>query len=281
MLGALAMTLLGVACERSQAPVRVVEMTPSPALSVAPSAASPLVGGNWVDLSYDFSVDTIYWPTQDGFEHTVDFKGFTEKGYFYASFEYRASEHGGTHLDAPIHFAENHMTTEKIPLKRLIAPAVVVDVSSRVGTNADYLISAGDLQAWEKDHGRIPDGNILLLNTGWGSRWPDKLAYLGTDEHGPEAVAKLHFPGLDPEAAKWLVENRKIAAVGLDTASIDYGQSTLFESHRTLFANDIPAFENVANLSQLPPTGAFVVALPMKIKGGSGGPLRIVARLPE
>ena len=116
----------------------------------------------------------------------------------------------------------------------------------------------------------------MLFRTGFASRWPDAKSYLGTDEKGPDAVAKLHFPGLHPDAARWLVSGRSIRAVGIDTASIDYGQSTLFESHRILFAKDIPAFENVTGLDQLPAIGAYVIALPMKIKGGSGGPLRIV-----
>jgi kynurenine formamidase len=117
----------------------------------------------------------------------------------------------------------------------------------------------------------------VLLKTGYARYWPDAKRYLGTDEKGQEGVAKLHFPRLDPEAAKWLVAERQIKAVGLDTASIDYGPSKLFESHRILFEKDVPSFENVAGLDQLPATGAYVVALPMKIKGGSGGPLRIVA----
>jgi kynurenine formamidase len=245
-----------------------------------PSFSAELLNekGRWIDLTHEFSFETIYWPTANGFEHTVDFKGITDKGYFYASFEYKASEHGGTHLDAPIHFAKDRMTTEKIPLRKLIGPGVVVDVADKA--HSDYLVTVVDLTEWEKTHGRIPNGSILLLNTGWHRRWPDRLKYLGTDEQGPEAVPKLHFPGLDPAAARWLVAKRRIAAVGLDTASIDYGQSTLFESHRELFKSNIPAFENVANLSVLPPTGSLVVALPMKIKGGSGGPLRIVAWVP-
>jgi kynurenine formamidase len=107
------------------------------------------------------------------------------------------------------------------------------------------------------------------------------LAYLGTDRRGPEAVAELHFPGLHPDAAGWLVEERSIDAIGIDTPSIDYGQSTVFESHQVLFGANVLAFENVANLEQIPPAGGFVLALPMKIRGGSGGPLRIVAFVPD
>jgi kynurenine formamidase len=136
------------------------------------------------------------------------------------------------------------------------------------------------LQEFETKHGRIADGTIVLFRTGWGSRWPDRKQYLGTEKTGQAAVPELHFPGIDSTAAQWLVTQRKVDAVGIDTPSIDYGQSTIFKVHQVLFAADIPAFENVANLEKLPETGAFVVALPMKIAGGTGGPLRIVAALP-
>jgi len=161
-----------------------------------------------------------------------------------------------------------------------MGPAVVVDVSEQAGADRDYQISIEDLQTWESEHGAIPDGSILLFRTGYGQFWPDREAYMGTAERGPQAVFKLHFPGIHPDAARWLVENRVIHAVGLDTPSIDFGQSRFFESHQVLFEANIPAFENVANLDRLPETGAHVIALPMKIEGGSGGPLRMVGILP-
>jgi kynurenine formamidase len=159
--------------------------------------------------------------------------------------------------------------------------AILIDVTKQCAANPDYQVSVADFENWEKQNGRIGPGTIVLLRTGFGKYYPDRKKYLGTDERGAEAVAKLHFPGLDPAAAAWLTQNRSIKAIGLDTASIDRGQSTLFESHRTLFEKNIPAFENVANLEQLPLKGFSVIALPMKIKGGSGGPLRIVALLQE
>jgi len=168
-----------------------------------------------------------------------------------------------------------------VPLDRLIARAVVVDVREACAKNADHAVGVADLERFEAEHGRIPDGAALLLLSGFAARWPDRARYLGTDERGPGAVAKLHFPGLDPAAARWLVANRKIAAVGLDTASIDPGTSKRFESHQILFAAEIPAFENLTQLDRLPPTGATLIALPMKIAGGSGGPLRAVAILPR
>ncbi|HRG92561.1 MAG TPA: cyclase family protein, partial [Chitinophagaceae bacterium] len=126
-------------------------------------------------------------------------------------------------------------------------------------------------------NGQIPNDIILIFKTGFGRYYPDAQKYLGTDERGADAVAKLHFPGIHPDAARWLVANRKIKAVGLDAASVDYGQSVQFETHRILYEKNIYGLENIANLDSLPVKGAYLMALPMKIKGGSGGPLRIAA----
>jgi kynurenine formamidase len=236
--------------------------------------------GRWVDLTHAFSESAIYWPTDTaGFQLEELAYGPTEGGWFYSSYAFSSAEHGGTHLDAPIHFAEGRRTSDEIPLSSLMGPAAVVDVSARATT--DYLVSVEDLQAWESQHGTLPDGGILLLHTGWGERWQDRAAYLGTELTGPEAVPELHFPGLAPEAARWLVEERTVTAVGIDTPSIDYGQSTTFESHVILYSENVVGFENVASLGELPEAGSYVVALPMKIAGGSGGPLRIVAFIPR
>lgn len=237
--------------------------------------------GKWIDLSYDFSDETVYWVTAKEFEKEKVAEGKTDQGFFYSAYNYSAAEHGGTHIDAPIHFAEGRQTVDQIPLERLIGSAVKIDVSAKAAGNPDYQITTEDLTNWEKTNGQIPDGSILFLETGFGKFYPDKAKYLGTNKRGDEAITDLHFPGLAPEAAKWLVENRKIKAVGLDTASIDYGQSTDFGSHVALMSENIPAFENVANLEQLPAKGATVIALPMKIKNGSGAPLRIIALLPN
>src|SRR5829696_3088665 len=235
--------------------------------------------GRVVDLTHAFDATTVYWPTAQGFKLETDFEGMTDKGYFYSAYRYSAAEHGGTHLDSPVHFAKGRLTVDQIPLQQLMGAAVVVDVTAQCAKNPDYLVSVADFQNWEKQNGKIGAGTIVFLRTGYGKFYPDRKMYLGTDERGDAAVAKLHFPGLDPEAARWLTANRSIKAIGLDTASIDFGQSTMFESHRTLFEKNIPAFENLANLDQLPAKGFSVIALPMKIKGGSGGPLRIIAIL--
>ena len=234
-----------------------------------------------VDLSHAYDEDTIFWPTDtEGFVLEEVAAGVTEQGYYYAANRFRLAEHGGTHLDAPIHFGEGHLSVDEIPLERLIGDGIVVDVSAPCASDPDYRIAVSDLRAWEAANGRIADGSIVLLRTGYGQHWGDRGRYLGTDAIGPEAVPLLHFPGLHPDAARWLTEERAIKAIGLDTASIDAGQSSLFESHQILCAQDVPIFENLARLNELPTEGFAVVALPMKIRGGSGGPLRAIALIP-
>lgn len=245
-----------------------------------PEATSAL-RGEIVDLSHAYDQDAIFWPTAEAFRLDRVAEGRTAAGYYYAANNFFTSEHGGTHIDAPVHFAEGRQTVDEIPLERLVGYAVVVDVSSAAAADADYQVSVQDFERWEQAHGPIPSDAIVLLRTGFARHWPDATRYLGTAERGEAAVAKLHFPGLHPDAARWLVENRAISAIGIDTASIDYGQSTQYESHRTLYERNIPAFENLASLDRLPPLGATVVALPMKIRGGSGAPLRAIAVLPQ
>jgi len=247
----------------------------------AGTAGAPWPPGEWIDLSHDFSAETIYWPTAATFQFKVDSKGMTAKGYWYEANTFTTAEHGGTHMDAPVHFAKGALSVDQIPIQRLAGPAVVIDVAKQAAADRDYQVRVQDLEAFEARHGTIPDGAIVFLRTGFGSYWPDARRYLGTAERGATAALRLHFPGLHPSAATWLIENRRIRAVGLDTASIDHGQSRLFHSHRVLFKANTPAFENVANLNRLPATGAWVIALPMKIRGGSGGPLRIAARVPR
>jgi kynurenine formamidase len=262
----LVLLLLTAACSRSQPAV--------PAATAFPS-------GEIVDLSHAYDSQAIFWPTAEAFRLEKVADGVTPAGYYYASNNFFTSEHGGTHIDAPVHFAQGHQSVDQIPLDHLIGRAIVIDVAEASSRNADYQVSVDDFQRWEAAHGQIPRDAIVLLRTGFARHWPDAARYLGTAERGEAAVAKLHFPGLHPDAAKWIVANRPIKAIGLDTASIDYGQSTRYESHQILYGRDIPAFENLASLERLPATGAHIVALPMKIKGGSGAPLRVIALLPQ
>ena len=237
-----------------------------------------LSGGRWIDLTYSLSDSTLYWPNNPtGFQLDTQVNGITPAGFYYSSNSFSAPEHGGTHLDAPVHFAQGKQTADQVPLENLIGAAVVIDVSEKALKNPDYLVSIKDVEDWEQKNDSISQGSIVLFHTGYGQYYPDAKKYFGTDEKGAAAIAHLHFPGIEPATAEWLATKRKIKALGLDTPSIDYGQSKDFKTHQTLLGRNIPAFENVANLDKLPAKGAYVVALPMKIKNGSGGPLRIVA----
>ena len=231
-----------------------------------------------IDLTYSFDENTIYWPTAQPFKWEKESWGKSAGGYWYTAARYAASEHGGTHLDAPIHFGEGKVSIDEIPLPRLIGPAVVIDVRQACEKDADYRVTANDLAAWEKNNGQIPAGAIVLAHTGWGRYWPDKKRYLGTDKTGD--TANLHFPGYSREAADFLAHQRQIDAVGIDTPSIDHGPSKDFIAHQILNGANIYGLENVAHLERVPPTGATIIALPMKIKGGTGGPVRIIALLP-
>lgn len=233
--------------------------------------------GTLVDLSHTYDKTTVFWPTAESFRLDKVADGMTPDGYYYAANNFFTSEHGGTHLDAPVHFAQGAQAVDQIPLDRFFGEAYVVDVVAKADASADYEVTAEDIHQAERAQGQIPAGAMLLLRTGFSRRWPDAARYLGTAQRGADAVKQLHFPGLHPDAARWLVANRQVKAVGIDTASIDYGQSTQYESHRALFERDIPAFENLTALERLPKRGAIVIALPMKIEGGSGGPVRVVA----
>jgi kynurenine formamidase len=254
---------------------------PQPATTAAPTTSPPAFpGGVLVDLSHTYDRSTVFWPTAETFRLDVVADGDTPDGYYYAANNFFSSEHGGTHLDAPVHFSRGAQTVDQVPLDRLFGEAFVVDVTAQAGANRDHQVSVDDLQRAEAAQGRIPPTAILLLRTGFSQRWPDAARYLGTAERGPAAAKQLHFPGLHPDAARWIVANRPVKAVGIDTASIDYGPSSLFEAHRVLYERNVPAFENLTSLERLPLRGASIVALPMKIGGGSGAPLRAVAVLP-
>ena len=233
-----------------------------------------------VDLTHALNSKTLYWPTSPtSFKLDQLSYGPTPGGWFYSSFAFSAPEHGGTHLDAPIHFGEGHLTVDRVPLDKLIGPAVVIDVTSKTRADSDYRLTREDVAAFEKAHGRIAAGSIVLLRTGWSTRWPDRKSYLGDDT--PNDASKLHFPSYGVEAARLLIQERRVSAIGVDVASIDYGPSADFMVHRIAAAADVPGIENLTNLNLLPATGAVIFALPMKIEGGSGGPVRVIALVPR
>jgi kynurenine formamidase len=233
-----------------------------------------------VDLSHSFGSSTLYWPTSTSrFTLTREASGPTPGGWFYAANSVSTPEHGGTHLDAPRHFAESGRTTDQIPLEQLMAPAIVIDATAAASKERDYQLTREAVLAFEKVNGVIPRGSAVLMRTGWSRYWPNAKTYLGDDTPGD--ASKLSFPSFGVEAARLLVEERGVGALGIDTASIDYGRSTDFQVHRVAAARNVPGFENLTNLDRLPARGAFVIALPMKIEGGSGGPLRAIALVPR
>ena len=249
-------------------------------MAVRPSRPGlDLAKAKLVDLTHSFDEKTIYWPNSPTtFKLTKLADGATEGGYYYRMNSFCAPEHGGTHMDAPSHFAKDGWTAERIPLSSLVAPGIVLDVSKQASSDPDYRLTAADVLAFEKIHGAIAPGTIVLLRTGWSSRWPDRKTYLGDDT--PSETSHLHFPSYGRESAELLVRQRRVAAIGLDTASIDYGPSKDFIVHQIVGGANVPGLENLTNLEQVPETGAWIAALPMKIAGGSGGPLRAVAFVP-
>lgn len=251
------------------------------ALSIAPIDCAEATNLNVensriVDLTHALNSKSVFWPTAPlRFEQKKIFAGVTPAGFFYSAFSMCLAEHGGTHLDAPVHFSKTGKTASEVPLERLVGFAVVLDVSAKAQADRDYRLTLDDVKQFESVHGEIPQGSIVLLRTDYSKRWPDEKAYLGDDTKGDDS--RLHFPSLGEEAVKFLIHHRAIKAIGVDVASIDYGMSRDFRVHQVLASHDVPSFENLANLDQLPAKGAFVVALPTKIDHGSGGPLRIIA----
>lgn len=237
--------------------------------------------GKLLDMTYPFNKKSIYWPNAKSFELIKGDWGVTEAGYWYASNEFSAAEHGGTHVDAPIHFVQGGRTIDKIKLQEWIGPAVRIDVREKCKENRDYLLQVEDIQDWESTFKTIPDNAWVIMYTGIGTEYyPDKKRVLGTDKIGEEAIPELSFPGFSPEAVEFLVNKRDITGIALDTPSIDYGKSIEFNVHRILFTADKVALENIANLDKLPPIGATLFVMPMLIEDGTGAPARVFAVLP-
>ncbi len=242
------------------------------------SAPVPIDTAKIIDLTHTFDSSTIYWPTEKPLEHEFEKFGATNEGYFYAAGKFAAPEHGGTHMDAPIHFNRNGMYADQVPLKNCIGPAAVIDFSARAAKDRDAMLSVGDIEDYEKTYGKIPAGAIVVARSGWGKFWPDKKSYLGTDK--PGNVAGLHFPGYSPQAARWLLDHRNVAAIAIDTASMDPGVSKDFKVHQVWLGSNKPGFENIANADRLPPRGATIFCIPFKLGKGTGGPTRAFALLP-
>lgn len=257
-------------------------------------------GMDWsptIDMTHVVNADTFAWPTATKFKHTQVYRGAVVQSelpdpigaasneYWYENNDISSSEHSGTHTDAPAHFSKGSWRVDQIPLNRLSGPAVKVDISQKVEEqwnlgNKDVTLSVTDLTNWEDTNGNIPDGAILVVHTGHGKHYDNRTRYLGRPEGEtfPENDARnLHFPGVSKEAAAWLVENRKIVGLGIDTPSMDPGNSRLFEVHQILNGKNIWGLENLALTDELPTTGYIIYNFVYKIEGGSGGPSRVFA----
>jgi kynurenine formamidase len=226
-----------------------------------------------LDLSYAINDKGVPWPGDTRWFHAEVNATVEDNGLFTRSFW--MLEHYGTHLDAPIHFPPGTVPVDKIPAKQLFGPAVVLEVRADAAKDADYLLPAARVEDWEKQHGRIPEGAIVLLRTGWAARWPDVQRYRNQDAQG-----RMHFPGFSVDAAKLLM-GRKVSGLGCDTLSVDYGASTDYAVHHLALGAGLYQLENLSDLSDLPETGAFLIAAPIKLEGGSGGPVRVFALVDE
>lgn len=252
-------------------------------LVVSGAPFSSLAGGtgNILDMTYAYDSETIYWPNASPFTLTPEFNGMTERGYWYSANFYSASEHGGTHADAPKHFSQHGRTIDQVPLAEWIGPAVKIDAVRQCSRDRDYLLTVDDILAWEKKYGRIPEGSWVVMYTGIGTRsYPNPKEVLGTDKKGLPALPELSFPAFSPQSAEFLTKERHIKGIAIDTPSIDYGKSQDFMVHRIMCGADRLALENIANLDKMPATGATLYVIPVPIKGGSGAPARAFAILP-
>jgi kynurenine formamidase len=236
-----------------------------------PEAVQPSGFRAVVDLTHGINGKVPTYEPAEHLDYQVKTVATIEKDKYFAR-NFSMPEHYGTHLDAPAHFARGMWTVDQIPAERLVAPLAVLDVSAKVKGDPDYRVSVEDIAAWEKVHGHVPDYSVVIVRTGWGPRWNSVKAFRNADAKGT-----MHFPGYSEDAAKFLIAARNVLGLGIDTLSADYGASQDFPVHQFALAHSVYQLENVANLDQVPATGAIVVVAPIKLEGGSGGPVRILA----
>ncbi len=225
-----------------------------------------------VDLAYALNDRLPKWPGDTRVFEAHTHATVEKNGYFTRDFW--MLEHYATHMDAPAHFPPGRETVDQLSPERLFGPAVVIDVAENVKDDVDYRLTVKRIERWERQHGRIPKNAIVLLRTGWSKRWPDEERYRNMGRGG-----NMRFPGYSVEAVKLLIE-RKVSGLGIDTMSVDYGRSKDFEVHKLSHGAGLYHLENLADLSDLPESGAYLVVAPIKLEGGSGGPVRVFALLP-
>jgi kynurenine formamidase len=243
----------------------------------AAGAAAGDAGARWavaadhvLDLTHALSPAFPIFPAPANFPIRVtNATSIARDGYY--SNKWELVEHHGTHLDAPAHFAQGP-TVDRLEARALVVAAAVIDVRERARKDADTVATVDDLKAWEKAHGRLPGRCGVFLNSGWDAKAGDARAFLGQD-----GSKTLHFPGFSKEACEWLLAERDVAGIGVDTLSLDFGPSKDFAAHRVWLSSGRWGLECVANLSRLPPAGATVFVGAPKVAGASGGPTRVLA----
>lgn len=256
-----------VATATAASAVLVGVATPAQAAASAPARRWSRHG--LMDLTYPLGPEfPAFAPGEEARRRTV--VQIEPDGYYMQ--EWTLIEHTGTHVDAPGHFAKGGRLADRIAVAELITPAVVIDIAAKAARNPDALVTVDDVRAFERRHGTIPTNAAVLMYSGWGAKVGSVDAYRGTD-----AAGMLHFPGFDPEAATWLLRHRRIRSLGVDTLSIDRGESETFDTHLIVNGADRYGIENLANLHCIPPTGATITVGLIPFRQGSGGQARVFA----
>lgn len=246
-------------------------MASTPSLTLARSRRQDMTGV--VDLSHVLSTDFPVFPAFQ--KASIETLVTVADNGFYAQ-QWTFGEHTGTHMDFPGHFIADGQLVDQLPADVLVGPAAVIDITAKAADEADAMVTVEDIQAWESEHGELPEGAFVLMYSGWEAKLGDDPAYMGTDASGG-----LHFPGFSPEAAAWLVSERSIKGVGVDTLSIDVGSSSTFDVHFTILGAGLVGIENLANLAAIKDGIATIVCGIPRYQNGSGGPARILAMLSE
>ncbi len=228
-----------------------------------------------IDLTHALNATSPYWPNSTGNPFRHDTLSAHASGSPSMA-AYSTPEHHGTHLDAPIHGADGQPSVDQLTAADLFGPAAVIDVSAKCEADPDYALSRQDVLDWEAEHGRLPLGAIVVMYTGWSTKWSNYDAYKNEDEAG-----RMHFPGFSSEAAQFLIDEREIRGIGIDDMSVDPAAAEGFPVHGIVNGSGKYHLENVANVHLLPATGAYLIVAPVKIEGGSGGQVRIFAAVPE
>lgn len=256
-----------VAAAQDGSPVASPETVPV----ASPAATTMLPTGftTVLDLTYTAAPDFPLFPGTPPFSIEIA-NDYASDGYFSNNLTH--NEHTATHMDAPAHFFEGAATADLIPVDQLIAPLIVIDISDRAVSDPDAAVTVDDITAWESANGQIPYGAFVAMYSGWGSHLDVPDGYVNLDDAGVQ-----HYPGFSPEASQFLVAERAIVGIGVDTLSLDPGNSADFGSHVAILGAGKYGIENLANLEAAPAIGAFIIAGGPKTLGASGGWTRAIA----